>query len=134
MDMITIQNSLPRLLDTVLDPQGQPVQGTKSKSIFGDGSLQKAVDKPEGRPPHETRPLSMAPRPETLDGKTIYLVDGQFGGGYEFLEEMQGWFRRNMPAVKTVIKRKPGNMFMDAPDLWAEIKENGDAMILGVGG
>jgi hypothetical protein len=132
--MTMIQNSLPRLIDTVLDPQGQPVQGEKSKSISGERSPQEAVNKHEGRPPHETGPLSMAPRPETLDGKTVYLVDGQFGGGYEFLEEMQGWFRRNMPSVKTVIKRKPGDMFTDAPDLWAEIKENGDAMILGVGG
>jgi len=106
--MITMQNKLQRLLDTVLDPRGQPIHGIKQ--------------------------LPMAPRLDTLDGKTVYLVDGKFGGGYEFLEQMQGWFAKNMPAVKTVLRQKAGDMFMDDPDLWVEIKEKGDAMVLGVGG
>jgi hypothetical protein len=76
----------------------------------------------------------MAPRLDTLDGKTVYLVDIGFGGGYEFLIEMQDWFSKNKPSVKTVLKRKTGNMFMDDADLWAEIKEKGDAVVLGVGG
>ena len=76
----------------------------------------------------------MAPRLDTLDGKTLYFVDAKFGGGYEFLEEMQGWFSKNMPSVKTVLRRKAGNMFIDDPDLWAEVKEKGDAVVLGVGG
>jgi hypothetical protein len=50
------------------------------------------------------------------------------------LKEMQDWFSRNMPGVKTVLRRKKGNMFMDDADLWSEIKERGDAIILGVGG
>ena len=83
--MVMIQNKLQRLLDTVLDPQGQPSHGIK--------------------------PFTMAPRLDTLDDKTIYLVDGKFGGGYEFLEEMQGWFSKNMPTVKTVLRQKKGNMF-----------------------
>ncbi|HXJ16355.1 MAG TPA: hypothetical protein VNM68_04065 [Candidatus Polarisedimenticolia bacterium] len=76
----------------------------------------------------------MAPRLDTLNGKTIYLVDVGFGGGYEFLEEAVGWFSRNMPAVKTVLRRKRGNMFLDDPELWAEVKDKGHAVIFGVGG
>jgi hypothetical protein len=36
--------------------------------------------------------------------------------------------------VRTVFKRKQGTMFTNDPALWAEIREKGDAAILGVGG
>jgi hypothetical protein len=74
------------------------------------------------------------PRLETVDDKTIYLVDVGFGGGYEFLGEMQRWFVRYQPRTATILRRKKGNMFLDDPNLWAEVKARGDAVILGVGG
>src|SRR5215510_1952610 len=86
------------------------------------------------RPTHTRRPAPLAPRLGALDGKTVYLVDVGFGGAYEFLEEMQGWFSRRMPSVKTAVMRKPGNMFPDEPDFWAELKRRCDAVIFGVGG
>lgn len=76
----------------------------------------------------------MAPRLDILNGKTVYCVDVGFGGGYEFLEEVVGWFGRNVPALKTILRRKRGNMFLDDPDLWAEVKDKGHAVIFGVGG
>jgi len=77
-----------------------------------------------------------APRLDTLDGKTIYLVDNQWGGPegpYQLFEEMQKWFAGQMPGVKTVLRRTKGNMFTDDPELWREISEKGDAAIIGVG-
>jgi len=76
----------------------------------------------------------MARRLETLSDKTVYLVDVGFAGGYEFLEELRGWFHRNMPDVHVVLCRKRGNMFLDDPELWAEVKDKGHAVIFGVGG
>jgi hypothetical protein len=76
----------------------------------------------------------MAPRLDTLDGRTVYLVDIGFAGGWDFLTEVQAWFSRNKPEVKTVLMRKPGDMWQDSPDLWAQIKEKGHAVIIGVGG
>lgn len=128
-----IQKKLQRLLKNVLNPQGQPAPGVKPLSILR-GSPHKKEETPGGESADGTKPLSMAPRPNTLDGKTVYLVDAKFGGGYEFLKEMQAWFSKNMPAVKTVLRSKVGDMFVDDPDLWAEIKEKGDAVVLGVGG
>lgn len=127
------QKNLGRLLDTVLNPQGQPILKRRPDSVFVKSpgkSDEKFVDKSS----YDIETLSMAPRLDTLDRKTVYLVDGRFGGGYEFLVEMQDWFSRNMPAVKTVLRRKSGNMFMEDADLWAEIKEKGDAVVMGVGG
>ena len=108
MAQTATQTTLQRPLLTVLSPQGQP------SGVF--------------------EPLSMATRLDTLSGKTIYLVDVGFAGGYEFLEELAAWFSRNMPAVKTILRRKSGNMFLDDPELWAEVRDKGHAVIFGVGG
>ena len=78
---------------------------------------------------------TMATRHETLENKTVYLVDTGFGGSSRFMIQLQQWFAREMPSVKTVRKRKPGVPFMgSAPELWNEIKEKGDAAVLGVAG
>jgi hypothetical protein len=77
----------------------------------------------------------LAPRLPSLDGKTVYLVDTGFGGSFKFMRELEHWFADNMPSVKTVRTRKPGGPFADDNDsLWEEIKQRGDAAILGVGG
>jgi hypothetical protein len=78
---------------------------------------------------------SFAGRLDTLENKTVYLVDIGFGGGYNFMLQLQKWFAENMPTVTTVVKRKPGNVFMDdRNDLWEEVKEKGQAVVLGVAG
>src|SRR3989304_8098500 len=77
-----------------------------------------------------------APRLDTPEGKTIYLVDNQWGGPegpYQLFEEMQKWFADQMPGARTVLRRTKGNMFTDDPELWQEISEKGDAAIIGVG-
>ena len=54
-----------------------------------------AIFNPETHPTisrDELVPLRMAPRLDSLDNKTIYLVDVGFAGGKEFLEELQAWF------------------------------------------
>jgi len=89
-----------------------------------------------GDVPSETGSFrSLAPRLDSLNGKTIYLVDTGFGGSGKFLDQVQAWFAEHMPSVKTVRRRKTGNIFRDdTKDLWAEIKEKGQAAILGVAG
>lgn len=79
--------------------------------------------------------VNLAKRPDTLEGKTIYLVDIGFGGGHNFMLEVQRWFAEHMPSVTTIVRRKSGHVFSDeSSDLWEEIKEQGDAVILGVAG
>jgi len=78
---------------------------------------------------------TMAPRLDSLQGKTVYLVNQGFGGSADFMEQFAAWFAANMPTVKTVVKRKTGFIFRDdTSDLWKEIKEKGDAVIFGVAG
>jgi hypothetical protein len=74
-------------------------------------------------------------RLDTLENKTVYMVDIGFGGGYNFMLQLQKWFTENMPSVTTIVKRKPGRVFMDDNnDLWEEVKEKGHAVVLGVAG
>jgi hypothetical protein len=90
---------------------------------------------PDAEPQTRRSFSAMAPRLDSLNGKTVYLVDTGFGGSGKFLDEMQAWFAQHMPAVRTVRRRKPGNVFRDdTKDLWREIKDHGDAAILGVAG
>jgi hypothetical protein len=79
---------------------------------------------------------TFANRLDTLEDKTVYLVDIGFGGGYKFMERLQHWFTDNMPSVTTVVKRKPGNVFGDdeKKELWEEVKAKGQAVVLGVAG
>ena len=88
---------------------------------------------PKGTPP-AVQLYSMAPRLDTLDGKTIYVVDATgFFGSDKLLEKMQVWFQQNMPGVKTVFRRKAGIYGADDPKLWAEIKANANATIMAIG-
>lgn len=120
---------------TVLDPRGQP------SGIFGRvgaaGADMLANRNPDTQPKmsrDELVSLRMAPRLNGLNNKTIYLVDTGFAGAKEFLEELQAWFSKNMPSVKTVLRIKSGNAFSDSPELWVELKKKADGVIFGVGG
>jgi hypothetical protein len=97
-------------------------------------SSSSTVLDPRGQPTNIVQPLPLAPRLDTLSGKTIHLIDIGFGGGWEFLEEMVAWFVRNMPDVKTVLRHKTGIMFMDEPEMWEDARRDAHAVIFGVGG
>ena len=87
---------------------------------------------PTGNPPPIER-RAMAPRPESLDGRTIYLVDVTFNGGDLFLQEMQQWMQANMPEVNPVYRIKRGAYSTDDPELWREIQAEGGLMIMAIG-
>ncbi len=76
----------------------------------------------------------MAPRLNTLEGKTIYIVDDGYLGGDNLLLEMVNWFKKEMPKTN-VLFRKKGGMGFDTEDpfLWAEMEKKADAMIIGIG-
>ena len=82
--------------------------------------------------------IPLTTRTDTLEGKTIYLVDLQWGGpeaGYSVFEEMKDWFSKNMPSVKVEVRRSKGGWMGDDPDLRAEIvAKNAAGAVIGIGG
>jgi hypothetical protein len=103
---------------------------TVSRSSTGAGKM--VALNPKGNPP-PIQLVPMAKRLDTLDGKTIYLVSDGFPGADHFLNQIAIWFQKNMPSVKTVYRLKAGGFADDDPKLNAEIKANGNAVIMAIG-
>jgi hypothetical protein len=81
--------------------------------------------------------VPLSPRLDTLEGKTLYLVDISWGGpeaAYSVFEEMRDYFAQKIPSLKIVIKRKAGMYSTDDPALWKEIAKNGNAALIGISG
>lgn len=87
---------------------------------------------PTGYPP-KVSGKSLAPRLNTLEGKTVYLVDARFDDSDKFLKQVQAWFAEHMPGVKTVFKPLSSVYTQDDPATWEEIKAKGDAAIVAAG-
>lgn len=89
-----------------------------------------AVVNPRGALP-PIRLVPMAPRINTLDGKTVYLIAASFA--VPLMPELQKVLTDKYPKTTWVLKNKPGSYFDDDPQLWAEAKEKSSAVIMGVG-
>jgi hypothetical protein len=87
---------------------------------------------PRGIQP-QIRRIPMAPRPATLDGKTIYVVDTRYPRTREFVEELFNILKEKYPKTNWVLRDKFGGYVDDDPKLWAEIKDKGHGMIMAVG-
>ena len=68
--------------------------------------------------PQKVNKKTLAPRPESLDGKTVYLVDCRFDDSVELLKQMQAWFAEHMPAVKTKMISLSATYQHDDPKTW----------------
>ena len=89
------------------------------------------VHDPRGYPPKVTG-KRLAPRPLSLEGKVVYLVDCLFDNSAVFMEQLKDWFKAKLPGVE-IRGIKPRESWVDDPAMRGEIEANGDAAILGVG-
>lgn len=99
---------------------------------IADSQASVSAMNPMGVPPIVVGKVA-APRLNSLDGKTIYLVDSRFDDSLELLKQIERWFHENMPSVTIHVRQLANTYAKDDPDLWQEIQKNGDAAILGVG-
>ncbi len=89
------------------------------------------VHDPRGYPPKVTG-KRLAKRLDTLENKTVYLVDCLFDNSDVFMDELRKWFAEHLPSVRTPLI-KPFDSWVDDPAMRAEVAAKGDAAILGVG-
>lgn len=87
---------------------------------------------PMGFPPKILQ-KSLAQRPETLVGKTVYLVDCRFDDGDILIEQMANWFTENRSDIQFEVRRKSGVYTERDEALYKEIQEKGGTAVVAVG-
>jgi hypothetical protein len=87
---------------------------------------------PLGTPP-PVKLKAMAPRLNTIDGKTIYLVDDGYPGSDNLLLELEKGFKETYPKTNFHYVKKSTFMAQKDPALWAEMQELADAMVIALG-
>lgn len=89
------------------------------------------VHDPRGYPP-KVIGKRLASRLQSLEGKTVYLVDCLYDNSEAFMDQLQDWFKQHLPQVNAPTIR-PRESWVDDPEMRAKIAANGDAAVLGVG-
>ena len=87
---------------------------------------------PRGQPPSRMQ-TPMAPRLDSLEEKTVYIVDVNWPYTHQFAEELNRVFSARYPDTRFELRDKAGTYMVDDPELWKEIKEKGDAVIMTTG-
>ena len=101
-------------------------------STASKGEEKIVVMNPRGIQP-EIRKIPMAPRPASLDGKTVYIVDTKYPNTKPFVNELFSALKSKYPKTTWVLKEKFGGYMDDDPTLWKEIKEKASGAIVLVG-
>lgn len=87
---------------------------------------------PLGTPPPITL-KAMAPRLDTLKGKTIYVVNDGYPGSNLLLGELTAVLKEIYPETTFIYNDKKGGMGSEDTALWKEMEEKADAMIIALG-
>jgi hypothetical protein len=90
------------------------------------------VVSPRGQLP-PTQFVPMAPRLDSLEGKTIYIVDIRWSYTGQFTEELRDVLSERYPNTKFIRRDKAGPYGEADPKLWDEIQKEGDGMIMATG-
>lgn len=132
--MLSLLGAAPALLaGSRLEAAEKKPKHSRARNSSAATSGEKIIGlNPRGTPP-AVQLIPMAPRLSTLDGKTVYLVSDGFPGADIFLDQVKSWFAKNKPSVKTIYRLKAGGFAADDPKLNAEIKANGNAVIMAIG-
>jgi len=86
------------------------------------------VHDPRGYPPKVVG-KRLAQRPDSLDGKLVYLVDCLFDNSENFMRELEDWFGTNLRTRMI----KPRQSWVDDAEMRTKIATEGEGAILGFG-
>jgi len=114
---------------------GLIMAGTTSCQAGGDGRSITVFNPAMTTTLAERVPLT--PRLDTLEGKTIYLYDTEWGGpdaANSVYEEMKAWFAKNIPSLTVVIHKGTGWMSYDKGFLQTVKDKKVDGVLIGISG
>ncbi|MFC1840234.1 hypothetical protein ACFL1N_11680 [Thermodesulfobacteriota bacterium] len=116
---------------------GNPGDVTESKEAQGVqmASMEKpvlTVLNPLGTPP-PIKLKAMAPRMDTLENKTIYIINDGYPGSGILLGELKAVMEGKYPKTNFVYRDKPGGFGREDATIWKEMEEKADAMIIALG-
>ena len=80
---------------------------------------------------NEVQRAALAPRPETLSGKTLYIINSWPGDthGFAHVEQaLEQYLQQKYPDLQIVYRTRL-HYSSDDPPLWAEMKEHADAFV-----
>ena len=98
---------------------------------FEGTPINETVHDPRGYPPNVIG-KRLAARPQSLVGKTLYLVDCLFDNSETFMDQLKHWFAEHLPSVDTRMI-KPRESWVDDPAMRQKVAADGHAAVLGVG-
>jgi len=104
------------------------VCGIAGIQAYAQGS-RITVYNPMGTPP-PIQMKAMAPRLDTLDGKTIYLFTAGFPNSDNYMIVLKEWFADNFPKTNVIFNQQQQRINDALKD---EIRQKGDAVLFAVG-
>lgn len=110
----------------------QEVQGAQIAQAANAEDPILTVLNPLGTPP-PIKLKAMAPRLDTIKGKTIYIVNDGYPGSGILLGELTAVMTEKYPDTKFIYRDKPGGMGSEDAALWDEMGQKADAMIIALG-
>jgi hypothetical protein len=112
-------------------PKTETVTSTVTKSTpVGQEKIQ--VLNPLGTPAAIAK-VPLAPRPSTLDGGTVYVVDIMYPYSQNFVKALRDVLAEKYPKTTWVYREKIGNYATNDPDLWAEISGRAVGAVFAIG-
>ena len=116
---------------------GSPGDVTESQEAQGVqmASMEKpvlTVYNPLGTPP-PIKLKAMAPRMDTLENKTIYIINDGYPGSGILLGELKSVMEEKYPKTKFEYRDKPGGFGREDETIWKEMEEKADGMIIALG-
>jgi hypothetical protein len=135
---VTVTSTVPGAATTVTKTVPTTVTGavttvTATATTTATPTTAKlTVFDPRGTPSPITL-LSMAKRLDTLDGKTIYVVDIMYPYTQVFCQEVAKILQEKYPKTTWIYRQKYGTYSDDDPDTWDLIQAKGKGMVVLVG-
>jgi hypothetical protein len=105
---------------------------TTATTTANPATTKIVVFDPRGTPSPITL-VPMAKRLDTLDGKTIYVVDIMYPYTQVFVSEVAKILQEKYPKTTWVYRQKYGTYMNDDPDTWNLIQAKAQGMVIAVG-